>query len=162
MAARPRRTPRHGRLRPLVGLPWASATRSSGRCTSCSRRPSWRSERLTAPAVYVSWLCVRLHFPRFFSTRCVQVQRGVQVPAERAAGAVSAAALLGASDAEEAPQIHQDGCRQVAPAQPHGLPDRQPAVLPAGSHFCFLPFLKRNRLNRNTQSNCSYRSNIRD
>lgn len=34
-----------------------------------------------------------------------QVQRGVQVPAERAAGAVAAAALLGSADAEEAPEV---------------------------------------------------------
>lgn len=106
-------------------------------------------------ADFVPWFCVRLHFPHFFSTCCVQVQRGVQVPAERAAGAVSAPALLGAADAEEAPQVHQDGRGQVAPAQPHGLPDRQPAVLPAGtvqaSEALFLFKLqKRNRLDANT------------
>lgn len=63
---------------------------------------------------------------------CRQVQRCVQVPAERAARAVTAAALLGPADAEEAPQVHPDGRRQVATAQPHGLPDRQPAVLLTG------------------------------
>lgn len=44
------------------------------------------------------------------SLLCTQVQRCVQVPAERAAGAVAAAALLGSADAEETPQVHSDGC----------------------------------------------------
>lgn len=136
-AARLLRTPRRGRPRPLGGPPSASATRSSGRCTSCSRRPSWRSERLAGLRPFcVSWFCASLALTLVsLSARSVQVQRGVQVPAERAEGAVSAAALLGTADAEEAPQVHQDGRRQVAPAQPHGLPDRQPAVLLAGSHM---------------------------
>lgn len=44
------------------------------------------------------------------SLLCTQVQRCVQVPAERAAGAVAAAALLGSADAEETPEVHSDGC----------------------------------------------------
>ena len=61
-----------------------------------------------------------------------QVQRGVQVPAERAEGPVPAAALLGAADAEETSQVHPDGRGEVAPEEPHGLSDRQPAVLFTG------------------------------
>lgn len=41
---------------------------------------------------------------------CVQVQCCVQVPAECAAGAVSAAALLGSTDAEKTPQVQPDRC----------------------------------------------------
>ena len=56
--------------------------------------------------------------------RACQVQRGVQVPAERAAGAVAAAALLGPSDAEETPEVQPDGRREVATPEPHGVPHR--------------------------------------
>lgn len=46
----------------------------------------------------------------FVPLLCGQVQRCVQVPAECAAGAVAAAALLGSTDAEETPQVQPDGC----------------------------------------------------
>ncbi|XP_068172314.1 gamma-tubulin complex component 4 isoform X4 [Antennarius striatus] len=61
-----------------------------------------------------------------------KVQHRVPLPAEREARPVAAAALLGSADAEETPQVQPDGRRQVEATQPHGLPDRQPAVLPAG------------------------------
>ena len=47
---------------------------------------------------------------------CDQVQRYFPLPVERAEGAVSAAALLGPADAEEAPEVQPDGRRQVATA----------------------------------------------
>lgn len=61
-----------------------------------------------------------------------QVQRGVQVPAQRAAGPVAAAALLGSADAEEAPEVQPIRRSEVEAPQPHGVPHRQPAVLPTG------------------------------
>lgn len=54
---------------------------------------------------------------------CSQVQRCVQVPAECAASAVTAAALLGSADAEETPQVQPNRCCQVEAAQPHGILD---------------------------------------
>lgn len=46
----------------------------------------------------------------FVPVLCGQVQCCVQVPAECAAGAVAAAALLGSTDAEETPQVQPDRC----------------------------------------------------
>lgn len=65
---------------------------------------------------------------------CGQVQCCVQVPAEREAGAVTAAALLGSADAEETPEVEPDGRCEVEATQPHGLLDRQLAVLFAGNN----------------------------
>lgn len=64
------------------------------------------------PAVSSAALCLFL-----------QVQCCVQVPVECSAGAVSAPALLGSTDAEETLEIHPDGRRQVETTQPYGLPD---------------------------------------
>lgn len=114
---------------PQAGQPWASSTRSSGLCTSSSPPPSWRS-------AWSSWCAggSRACRPSASPALCLvpQVQRCVQVPAERPESAVSAAALLGSADAAEAPEVHPDGRGEVEAAQPHGLPDRQPAVLPPG------------------------------
>lgn len=65
---------------------------------------------------------------------CPQVQRRVQVPTECTAGAVAAAALLGSTDAEETPQVQPDRRCEMEATQPHGLPDRQPAVLLTGNN----------------------------
>lgn len=54
-------------------------------------------------------------------TRLSQVQRRVQVLAERAPGAGGAAALLGPADAAQAPQVQPDGRSQVAPEKSHGF-----------------------------------------
>lgn len=64
---------------------------------------------------------------------CVQVQRRVQVPAECSESPVAAAALLGLTDAEETPKIKPNRRHQVEAPQPHGLPHRQPTVLPPGN-----------------------------
>lgn len=67
---------------------------------------------LTLPHAGESCVCGAAGQPPFLfvSLLCTQVQRCVQVPAERAARAVTAAALLGPADAEETPQVHSDGC----------------------------------------------------
>lgn len=81
----------------------------------------------------------RPHLPSPPGPPCVQVQRGVQVPAECAAGAVAAAALLGSADAEETPEVQSDRGCEVETAEPHGLPDRQPAVLLTGTRTTHRP-----------------------
>lgn len=61
-----------------------------------------------------------------------QVQRRLQVPAERPPGAGRAAALLGPADAAQAPQVQPDRRGQVAPEKPHGILGGQSAVLSPG------------------------------
>ena len=51
----------------------------------------------------------------------VQVQRRFQVLAECAPGASRAAALLGPTDAAQAPQVQPERRSQVAPQKPHGI-----------------------------------------
>lgn len=116
----PRRTRPLVKSPPRAGQPSASPTRSSGRCTSSSRPPSWRS---ASSSSYAAGRCAL--WPPASPAPCLlpQVQRCVQVPVERPARAVSAAALLGSADAEETPEIHPDGRREVAATQPHGLSD---------------------------------------
>lgn len=51
----------------------------------------------------------------------VQVQRRFQVLAECAPRASRAAALLGPTDAAQAPQVQPERRGQVAPQEPHGI-----------------------------------------
>ena len=132
----PHRTPPLVRLLLPAGQLSASSTRSSGRCTSSSRRPCWRSMNtaLTFPST-------RVFDSRWRASPCAQVQRGVQVPAQRAARAAAAAALLGSADAEEAPEVQSDRFCEVETPHPHGLPDWQPAALLTGTRAAsvFMP-----------------------
>lgn len=132
------KTPPLVRSLPQAGRLWVSPTRFSGRCTSSSLLPSWRSlyslgSLLKHLFIGVLSAAGERHLLLSPPLLRAQVQRCVQVPAERAAGAVAAAALLGSTDAEETPQVQPDRCCEVEATQPHGLPDRQPAVLLAGN-----------------------------